>query len=138
MDIRLIESDKIVNPVIHQLQMDLESIEKGGYDYFMMKEIYEQLGEHLEDYEHKGLALEVKWRESYGNASATFQCGLSKELLSSLFGSVSSVSKKRIRETAEEIRRVYTLILYIVVSLLLAVLPFVRVTERFLRNRSYV
>ena len=42
MDIRLIESDKIVNPVIHQLQMDLESIAKGGYDYFMMKEIYEQ------------------------------------------------------------------------------------------------
>jgi len=42
MDIRLIESDKTVNPVIHQLQMDLESIEKGGYDYFMMKEIYEQ------------------------------------------------------------------------------------------------
>jgi len=42
MDIRLIKSDKTVNPVIHQLQMDLESIEKGGYDYFMMKEIYEQ------------------------------------------------------------------------------------------------
>ena len=42
MEIRLIKSDKTVNPVIHQLQMDLESIEKGGYDYFMMKEIYEQ------------------------------------------------------------------------------------------------
>ena len=74
-----------------------------------MKGIYEQLSEHLEDYEHKGLALEVEWRESYGNASATFQCGLSDELLSNLFGSVSSVSKKRIRETADEIRRVYTL-----------------------------
>lgn len=74
-----------------------------------MKEIYEQLSEHLEDYEHKGLALEVEWRESYGNASATFQCGLSQELLSKLFGSISSVSKKRIRETADEIRRVYTL-----------------------------
>lgn len=74
-----------------------------------MKEIYEQLSEHLEDYEHKGLALEVEWRESYGNASATFQCGLSDELLSQLFGSVSSVSKKRIRETADEIRRAYSL-----------------------------
>ena len=74
-----------------------------------MKEIYEQLSEQLEDYEHKGLALEVEWRESYGNASATFQCGLSNELLSSLFGFVSSVSKKRIRETADEMRRVYTL-----------------------------
>ena len=30
------------DPTIHALQMDLESIEKGGYDYFMMKEIYEQ------------------------------------------------------------------------------------------------
>ena len=42
LDIRLIESDETVDTKIHQLQMDLESIEKGGYDYFMMKEIYEQ------------------------------------------------------------------------------------------------
>lgn len=42
LDIRLIESDQTVDAKIHQLQMDLESIEKGGYDYFMMKEIYEQ------------------------------------------------------------------------------------------------
>ena len=42
MDIRLIESDATVNPTVHKLQMDLESIEKGGYDFFMMKEIYEQ------------------------------------------------------------------------------------------------
>ncbi|HCP41095.1 MAG TPA: glutamine--fructose-6-phosphate transaminase (isomerizing) [Cryomorphaceae bacterium] len=41
-DIRLIESDRAVNTQAHKLQMDLESIEKGGYDYFMMKEIYEQ------------------------------------------------------------------------------------------------
>jgi len=41
-NIRLIESDETVDPMIHQLQMDLESIEKGGYDFFMMKEIYEQ------------------------------------------------------------------------------------------------
>ncbi len=42
LDIRLIKTDGTVAPVIHKLQMDLESIEKGGYDYFMMKEIYEQ------------------------------------------------------------------------------------------------
>ena len=42
LDIRLIQSDKSVNAQVHKLQMDLESIEKGGYDYFMMKEIYEQ------------------------------------------------------------------------------------------------
>ena len=40
--IRMIESDESVDPTIHALQMDLESIEKGGYDYCMMKEIYEQ------------------------------------------------------------------------------------------------
>ena len=42
LDIRLIESDEAVEGQVHKLQMDLESIEKGGYDYFMMKEIYEQ------------------------------------------------------------------------------------------------
>jgi len=42
LDIRLIESDEAVKARVHKLQMDLESIEKGGYDYFMMKEIYEQ------------------------------------------------------------------------------------------------
>ena len=42
LDIRLIENDETVDATIHQLKMDLESIEKGGYDYFMMKEIYEQ------------------------------------------------------------------------------------------------
>ncbi len=42
LDIRLIDTDKGVKGKIHQLKMDLESIEKGGYDYFMMKEIYEQ------------------------------------------------------------------------------------------------
>lgn len=42
LDIRLIESDEAVKARIHKLKMDLESIEKGGYDYFMMKEIYEQ------------------------------------------------------------------------------------------------
>ncbi|MDA9192500.1 glutamine--fructose-6-phosphate aminotransferase, partial [Schleiferiaceae bacterium] len=40
--VRMIESDASVRPTIHALQMNLESIEKGGYDYFMMKEIYEQ------------------------------------------------------------------------------------------------
>jgi glutamine---fructose-6-phosphate transaminase (isomerizing) len=30
------------NPYINQLEMELEAIEKGGYDHFMLKEIYEQ------------------------------------------------------------------------------------------------
>ena len=40
--IRTIDSDKPVDAIIHQLQMDLESIEKGGFEHFMLKEIYEQ------------------------------------------------------------------------------------------------
>jgi len=30
------------NPYINQLEMELEAIEKGGYEHFMLKEIYEQ------------------------------------------------------------------------------------------------
>ncbi|WP_432222574.1 glutamine--fructose-6-phosphate transaminase (isomerizing) [Flavobacterium sp. TMP13] len=40
--IRKIKDDSLVNPNIQELQMNLEQIEKGGYDHFMMKEIYEQ------------------------------------------------------------------------------------------------
>ncbi len=40
--VRKIKDDKIVAPHIHELQLNLEQIEKGGYDHFMMKEIYEQ------------------------------------------------------------------------------------------------
>ncbi|MDG1253179.1 MAG: glutamine--fructose-6-phosphate transaminase (isomerizing) [Schleiferiaceae bacterium] len=40
--VRQIASDLPVNAVIHQLKMDLESIEKGGYEHFMLKEIFEQ------------------------------------------------------------------------------------------------
>ena len=31
-----------VDPQIQELQLSLEKIEKGGYDHFMLKEIYEQ------------------------------------------------------------------------------------------------
>ncbi len=37
-----IASSKTVEAPIHQLKMDLESIERGGYAHFMLKEIYEQ------------------------------------------------------------------------------------------------
>ncbi len=40
--IRKIQDDSLVDPYIQELQMNLEQIEKGGYDHFMMKEIYEQ------------------------------------------------------------------------------------------------
>ncbi|MFT5755148.1 MAG: glucosamine--fructose-6-phosphate aminotransferase (isomerizing) [Flavobacterium sp.] len=40
--VRKIKDDSLVNPYVQELQMNLEQIEKGGYDHFMLKEIYEQ------------------------------------------------------------------------------------------------
>ncbi|MDB9781708.1 glutamine--fructose-6-phosphate transaminase (isomerizing) [Winogradskyella sp.] len=40
--IRKIKNDALVDPYVQELQLNLEQIEKGGYDHFMLKEIYEQ------------------------------------------------------------------------------------------------
>ncbi|WP_074406919.1 MULTISPECIES: glutamine--fructose-6-phosphate transaminase (isomerizing) [Aquimarina] len=40
--VRNIKDDKPVDPYLQELQINLEQIEKGGYDHFMLKEIYEQ------------------------------------------------------------------------------------------------
>jgi glucosamine--fructose-6-phosphate aminotransferase (isomerizing) len=40
--LRKIKDDSVAYPRILELQMNLEEIEKGGYDHFMLKEIYEQ------------------------------------------------------------------------------------------------
>jgi len=40
--VRKIKDDSLVDPYIQELQLNLEQIEKGGYDHFMLKEIYEQ------------------------------------------------------------------------------------------------
>ena len=40
--VRKIKDDTLVDPYVQELQLNLEQIEKGGYDHFMMKEIYEQ------------------------------------------------------------------------------------------------
>lgn len=37
-----IPENRIIDHYVHQLEMDLASIEKGGYEHFMLKEIYEQ------------------------------------------------------------------------------------------------
>ena len=37
-----INSNKEVNPFVQELKLSLEAIEKGGYEHFMLKEIYEQ------------------------------------------------------------------------------------------------
>ena len=40
--VRKIVDDTLVDPYVQELQLNLEQIEKGGYDHFMLKEIYEQ------------------------------------------------------------------------------------------------
>ncbi|MFC4723086.1 glutamine--fructose-6-phosphate transaminase (isomerizing) [Geojedonia litorea] len=40
--VRKIKDDSLVDPYMQELQINLEQIEKGGYDHFMLKEIYEQ------------------------------------------------------------------------------------------------
>ena len=40
--VRNIKDDSQVDPYVQELQMNLEQIEKGGYEHFMLKEIYEQ------------------------------------------------------------------------------------------------
>ena len=40
--LRKINDDSIAYPLVQELQMNLEEIEKGGFDHFMLKEIYEQ------------------------------------------------------------------------------------------------
>jgi len=40
--VRKIKDDSLVNPYVQELQLNLEQIEKGGYEHFMLKEIHEQ------------------------------------------------------------------------------------------------
>ncbi|EHQ42829.1 glutamine--fructose-6-phosphate transaminase (isomerizing) [Myroides odoratus] len=42
LNIRKIKDDSLVNHYAQELQLNLEQIEKNGYDHFMLKEIYEQ------------------------------------------------------------------------------------------------
>lgn len=35
-------SNEETTPTIHQIELEIEQLEKGGYDYFMLKEIFEQ------------------------------------------------------------------------------------------------
>ncbi len=40
--VRKIKDDSLVNPLMQELKFNLEQIEKGGFEHFMLKEIYEQ------------------------------------------------------------------------------------------------
>lgn len=40
--VRKIKGDNLVDPYVQELKLNIEQIEKNGYDHFMLKEIYEQ------------------------------------------------------------------------------------------------
>ncbi len=42
LNVRNIKDDRVISPYIQELKINLEQIEKGGYDHFMLKEIFEQ------------------------------------------------------------------------------------------------
>lgn len=54
--LRKIKDDSIVYPTIQELQLNIEEIEKGGYDHFMLKEIFEQPRAILDTYRGRLLA----------------------------------------------------------------------------------
>ncbi|CAM1350695.1 glutamine--fructose-6-phosphate transaminase (isomerizing) [Tenacibaculum insulae] len=54
--IHKIENDKEIDANIQKLQLSLEQIEKGGYDHFMLKEIYEQPKAIIDTYRGRMLA----------------------------------------------------------------------------------
>jgi glucosamine--fructose-6-phosphate aminotransferase (isomerizing) len=54
--LRKIKDDAIAYPNILELKMNIEEIEKGGYDHFMLKEIYEQPRAILDTYRGRLLA----------------------------------------------------------------------------------
>src|SRR5690554_7442414 len=56
--IRKIKDDSLVDPYIQELQLNLEQIEKGGFDHFMLKEIYEQPNVIVDTYRGRLLAKE--------------------------------------------------------------------------------
>jgi glucosamine--fructose-6-phosphate aminotransferase (isomerizing) len=56
--LRKIKDDAIAYPSIQELKLNLEEIEKGGFDHFMLKEIYEQPRAILDTYRGRLLAKE--------------------------------------------------------------------------------
>lgn len=56
--IRKVKSDALVDPYVQELQMNLEQIEKGGYEHFMLKEIYEQPSAILDTFRGRLLSSE--------------------------------------------------------------------------------
>ncbi|MCF4100475.1 glutamine--fructose-6-phosphate transaminase (isomerizing) [Gillisia sp. M10.2A] len=56
--VRKIHDDSLVDPYVQELQLNLEQIEKGGYEHFMLKEIYEQPNAIIDTYRGRMLVNE--------------------------------------------------------------------------------
>ncbi len=56
--VRKISNDSLIDPNIEELQLNLEQIEKGGYDHFMLKEIFEQPKAIIDTYRGRMMAHE--------------------------------------------------------------------------------
>lgn len=57
--VRKIKDDKLVHPYVQELQLNLEQIEKGGYEHFMLKEIFEQPSAILDTFRGRLLSNEA-------------------------------------------------------------------------------
>jgi len=57
-EVHKIMDDSLVYPKVQELQMSLDQIEKGGYDHFMLKEIFEQPKAIIDTYRGRLLANE--------------------------------------------------------------------------------
>ncbi|MGR7812966.1 glutamine--fructose-6-phosphate transaminase (isomerizing) [Lacinutrix undariae] len=57
--VRKIKDDTVVAPYMQELKLNLEEIEKGGYDHFMLKEIYEQPSAILDTFRGRLLSNEA-------------------------------------------------------------------------------
>ncbi|MFK7832905.1 MAG: glutamine--fructose-6-phosphate transaminase (isomerizing) [Winogradskyella sp.] len=57
--VRRIKNDALVDPYVQELQLNLEQIEKGGYEHFMLKEIYEQPSAILDTFRGRLLSNEA-------------------------------------------------------------------------------
>ena len=57
--VRKIKNYTLVDPYVQELQLNLEQIEKGGYDHFMLKEIYEQPSAILDTFRGRLLSNEA-------------------------------------------------------------------------------
>ena len=56
--VRKISNDSLIDPNIEELHLNLEQIEKGGYDHFMLKEIFEQPKAIIDTYRGRMMAHE--------------------------------------------------------------------------------